>query len=68
MSVSPLSRRGGLASALIRQVEEFAAEKGFDLLVLSTASIMAPAIELYHRNGFQVCLGMCNTQCAIYTY
>lgn len=55
MSVDPNARKGGLGSKLVRQVEEFAAINGFTELVLSTGSIMVPAIGLYHRTGFECC-------------
>lgn len=53
MSVDPVSRKGGLGTKLVRQVEEFAARNGFRQLILSTGSIMVPAVGLYHRTGFE---------------
>jgi ribosomal protein S18 acetylase RimI-like enzyme len=59
MSVSPQARRGGFGKKLVRVVEEFAAEQGFREVILTTGSIMVPAMKLYtaagwehHRKGF----------------
>lgn len=54
MSVAATARRAGLALRLVERVEEFAAKHGFAEVVLSTGSIMAPAIALYHRAGFEL--------------
>jgi len=53
MAVSPEVRRSGLGTTLVRQVEEFAAMRGFKELMLSTGSVMNPAIEFYARLGFE---------------
>lgn len=53
MSVAPEARKGGLGSRLCKTVEHFASTTGFERLILSTGSIMVPAIGLYHRNGFK---------------
>lgn len=53
MSVSPTARRAGLGSKLVRRCEEFAAANSFKMLILSTASLMAPALGLYRKCGFE---------------
>ena len=51
--MSPTTRRAGLGSKLVRCCEEFAADHGFKELILSTGSIMEPAVGLYRRCGFE---------------
>ena len=53
MCVDGAVRRGGIGSALIRHVEDWAAGQGYGAVVLSTAGHMASARALYERNGYR---------------
>jgi GNAT superfamily N-acetyltransferase len=54
MSVAPDTRRGGLGKKLVRKVEEFAAENNFKEIILTTGSVMAPAVGLYQSAGWEL--------------
>ena len=54
MSVAAKARKAGLGLRLVKRVEDFAAKHGFAEVVLSTGSIMPPAIALYQRAGFEL--------------
>jgi GNAT superfamily N-acetyltransferase len=54
MSVVAGTRRGGLGKKLVRKVEEYAAEQGFKEIMLTTGSIMAPAMALYTSCGWEL--------------
>ena len=53
MNVSAHARRAGLGQKLVRRVEEFAAVNGFSQVVLTTGSVMLPAMQFYKRAGFE---------------
>lgn len=52
MWVSSTSRGQGLATRLLRALEDAARELGCDELVLDTNSALTQAVRLYERNGF----------------
>ena len=54
MSVAPGLRGSGLGLRLVREVEAFARRQGYAQVVLSTGSLMAPAMGLYARAGYGV--------------
>ncbi|MCZ4353172.1 GNAT family N-acetyltransferase [Roseovarius aestuarii] len=49
------ARGKGVASALLRALEDHARETGLTLLRLETADSLAAAVRLYERNGFARC-------------
>lgn len=53
MNVSKRARRAGLGQKLVRWVEEFAAQNGFNQIVLTTGSVMTPAFRMYEKAGFE---------------
>mmetsp|Transcript_31157 Transcript_31157/g.81698 ORF Transcript_31157/g.81698 Transcript_31157/m.81698 type:complete len:238 (-) Transcript_31157:297-1010(-) len=55
MSVGHKLAGTGMASLLIRVVEEAALAAGCSELVLTTGSFMTPAMKLYTRTGFELC-------------
>ncbi len=55
MFTSPAARGRGVASAILRQIEDQAKEVGLDLLRLETADILASAVRLYEGFGFSRC-------------
>jgi len=52
MAVDPAARGSGIGRELMRLVEEYAAERGFERLYLSTTPFLGGAIRLYERCGF----------------
>jgi N-acetylglutamate synthase-like GNAT family acetyltransferase len=52
MAVDPQARGSGTGSALLNRVEEFAIQRGFKSLFLSTTPFLSHAIRLYERCGF----------------
>jgi GNAT superfamily N-acetyltransferase len=52
MSVCMESRKIGLASGLIRVVEDFARMNCFNEVMLTTGHTMFPAVRLYQSNGY----------------
>lgn len=53
MAVVPEERGHGVAQALLRQVEKFAAHRGASSVYLSTTPFLQDAIRLYERFGFR---------------
>jgi len=53
MGISPAARGRGIGELLLRRVEDFASERGFRRLFLSTTPFLARAIRLYERFGFE---------------
>lgn len=53
MAVSPSARGSRIGSMLMECVEEFAAERGFKRMSLSTTPFLDRAIRLYERLGFR---------------
>jgi N-acetylglutamate synthase-like GNAT family acetyltransferase len=53
MAVIPAGRGSGIGRKLLERVEEFAAERGFKRMFLSTTPFLARAIRLYERFGFR---------------
>lgn len=52
MAVLPQARGQNIGNALLQKVEEFASERGFKRLVLSTTPFLSRAIRLYEQAGF----------------
>lgn len=52
MAVAPSAQRGGIGRGLLREIEEFAREEGFEKLFLYTTPFLHGAIRLYEKNGF----------------
>ena len=52
MAIVPAARGRKIGELLLRQVESFAAERGFKRLLLSTTPFLERAIQLYERYGF----------------
>jgi GNAT superfamily N-acetyltransferase len=50
--VDPKHRRTGLGSSLLRQAEQFAKERSYDLIYLSTFQFQAP--EFYAKHGYSL--------------
>jgi len=53
MAVLPAARGSGAGSALLRQVESWAAVEGATRIFLSTTPFLESAIRLYEKFGFQ---------------
>jgi ribosomal protein S18 acetylase RimI-like enzyme len=53
LAVSPGNRGQGLGKMLLNQAEDYAYEKGYTRLILSTTPFLTPAIRLYERCGFR---------------
>jgi GNAT superfamily N-acetyltransferase len=53
VAVRPEFRRLGIAAALVREVESFAAERGHDRVTLDVLAHNTPALELYRRLGYE---------------
>ena len=52
MAVDPAARGGGIGRELVKQVEDYAARRGFKRLYLSTTPFLRDAIRLYEKYGF----------------
>jgi GNAT superfamily N-acetyltransferase len=53
MAIVPAARGRRIGELLLRQVESFAAERGFKRLLLSTTPFLDRAIQLYEHHGFK---------------
>ena len=53
MYVSPESRKNGLATRILAELEHWATDLGYNQCVLETGKGQAEAIELYKRNGYE---------------
>jgi len=53
MGLAPAARGRGIGELLLKRVEEFASERGFARLFLSTTPFLHRAIRLYERYGFE---------------
>ncbi len=53
MAVLPASRDWRLGELLLKQVEDFAEERAYKRLILSTTPFLIRAIRLYERSGFR---------------
>lgn len=53
MYVAEEYRGKGIASAVLKELEKWAAELGFQKCILETGTAMPEAIGLYTRNGYQ---------------
>ena len=51
MFVPPAARGKGLATAILKELEVWAAELGYEKCILETGDIMPDAIALYKKNG-----------------
>jgi putative acetyltransferase len=52
MFVPPALRGQGLASAVLKELETWATELGYEQCILETGDIMKDAIALYQKNGY----------------
>lgn len=52
MFVPPATRGKGLATAVLKELEAWAAELGYEKCILETGDIMPDAIALYKKNGY----------------
>lgn len=52
MFVPPAARGKGLATAILKELEVWAAELGYEKCILETGDIMPDAIALYKKNGY----------------
>lgn len=52
MFVPPAARSKGLATAVLKELEAWAAELGYEKCILETGDIMPDAIALYKKNGY----------------
>lgn len=52
MFVAPAHRRGGVAGAMLREIEAWAKERGIAAIVLETGNKQVEAIALYARHGY----------------
>jgi GNAT superfamily N-acetyltransferase len=54
MYVLPESRKKGIASKILSQLEKWAAELAYTKCILETGKMQPEAIELYHKNGYKL--------------
>lgn len=54
MYTSPQSRGQGIATNILTELEQWAAELGYKNCVLETGNKQTEAIELYKKNGYQI--------------
>ena len=52
MAVDPVARGSGIGRELMKRIEEYATERGFRRLYLSTTPFLIGAIRLYENCGF----------------
>jgi putative acetyltransferase len=52
MAVDPVARGSGIGLDLMKRIEEYATERGFKSLYLSTTPFLVGAIRLYEKRGF----------------
>jgi ribosomal protein S18 acetylase RimI-like enzyme len=55
MAIVPAARGRRIGESLLRRVESFASERGFNRMFLSTTPFLSRAIRLYERYGFMRC-------------
>lgn len=53
MAVSPVAQGLGIGQKLLKEIENFALEKGYSKLFLYTTPFLHGAIGLYEKNGFK---------------
>ncbi len=72
MAVSPTAQGNGIGYKLGEKVKQMAKEKGGQTLFLESNTVLAPAINLYHKLGFQKvqskgsCYNRCNIQMVVH--
>ncbi|SDS85371.1 Acetyltransferase (GNAT) family protein [Mucilaginibacter mallensis] len=54
MFVSPTARGNGIASGILKELELWAAEKGFKYTVLETLKTNTEAVNLYNKQNYKV--------------
>ena len=54
MYVPPAERRGGIASSVLKELEQWAKELGYDKCILETGHKQPEAIQLYTHNSYKV--------------
>ncbi|MGC1309149.1 MAG: GNAT family N-acetyltransferase [Phormidesmis sp.] len=63
MYLLPTARGYGLGRYLLAQLEVAAADKGFKEVWVETASVLAEAVKLYEKNGYEPNLGVETARC-----
>ncbi|HKG14444.1 MAG TPA: GNAT family N-acetyltransferase [Pyrinomonadaceae bacterium] len=53
MGIAPAARGRGIGELLLKRVQDFASDRGFKRLFLSTTPFLNRAIRLYERYGFE---------------
>ena len=54
MSVSSGVRRQGVGRRLLETTENFCRSRGYNRVILSTVDFLAPALAMYHNNGYKL--------------
>ncbi|WGH77045.1 GNAT family N-acetyltransferase [Tenacibaculum tangerinum] len=54
MYVKPTSRGKNVATLLLKELEEWVKQEGFDTIILETSKTMKSAVNLYQKNGYVV--------------
>ncbi|MBE9178247.1 GNAT family N-acetyltransferase [Oculatella sp. LEGE 06141] len=68
MYLQPAARGHGLGRYLLQALEHRIAEQGFCQIWIETASVLAEAVTLYERNGYQPSSGVETARCdRVYT-
>ncbi|CAM1342010.1 GNAT family N-acetyltransferase [Tenacibaculum aestuarii] len=52
MYVKPTCRGKHIATRILNELEEWARQEQFDIIILETSKTMEPAVNLYQRNGY----------------
>ncbi len=63
MYLLPIARGQGLGQHLLRELERVIAARGYKEIWIETASILAEAVRLYQRNGYQPATGVETPRC-----
>ncbi|MDJ0736655.1 MAG: GNAT family N-acetyltransferase [Nostocaceae cyanobacterium] len=63
MYLLPQVRGLGLGKYLLQQLEEAIASRGFQLIWIETASVLAEAVKLYESQGYQPATGVETPRC-----
>jgi GNAT superfamily N-acetyltransferase len=53
MFVEPELRGKGIASAIVKELERWALELGYNSIILETGNKQPEAINMYHKLGYQ---------------
>lgn len=63
MYLLPTARGQGLGRHLLAQLEQAAAENGFEQTWVETATVLKEAVKLYERNGYEPMSGVATERC-----